>query len=154
MAKKIFVAHIHEDDQEVGDLVKLLADHGHWVTDSSVTQDEPNKAKDKDYIRYQILAPRIDESDELVVLVSPGMRDSEHVEWEIEYANKLGKRIVGVWAQNGTEDDLPDALKDYSDAVVGWQAERIYEAIDGQINNWETSKGELRGTQDINRHNC
>lgn len=82
------------------------------------------------------------------------MRDSEHVEWEIEYANKLGKRIVGVWAQNGTEDDHPDALKDYADAVVGWQAERIYEAIDGQINNWETSKGELRETQDINRHNC
>lgn len=154
MAKKIFVSHIHEDDAEVGNLVKLLADHGHWVTDSSVTNDEPNRAKDKDYIRYQVLAPRIDEADVLTVLVSPGMRDSEHVDWEIEYAQKQEKRIVGVWAQNGSEEDLPDALKDYADAVVGWQAERIYEAIDGDINNWETSKGELRNTQDINRHNC
>lgn len=154
MAKQIFVSHIHEDDDEVGNLVKLLADHGHFVTDSSVTDDEPNRAKDKDYIRQEILGPRIEQADQLVVLVSPGMRDSEHVEWEIEYANKLDKRIVGVWAQNGSEDDLPDALKDFADAVVGWQAKRIYEAIDGEINNWETSQGQLRETQEINRHNC
>jgi hypothetical protein len=154
MNDKVFISHIHEDDDQVGSMTALLAEHGHEVSDSSVTKDEPNAAKSPNYIKYGILAPRIQWAEVLVVLVSPGMRESIYVDWEIEYAKQLGKRIVGVWAQGGSEDDVPDALDRYADAVVGWQGQRIQDAIEGKIDNWEKSDGDLRPVRDIARHNC
>jgi hypothetical protein len=150
----VFISHVHEDDGQVADMTALLAEHGYNVTDSSVTKDEPNRAKDPDYIKREILAPRIRDSDTMVVLVTPGMRESQYVDWEIEYAKQLGIRIVGVWAQNGTEDDIPDALEKAADAVVGWQAERIYGAISGEIDNWEDPKGAVRPPREIVHHKC
>ena len=32
---------------------------------------------------------------------------------------------------------IPDSLKKYADAVVGWRGNRIIDAIQGRINDWE-----------------
>lgn len=151
---KVFIPHVHEDDEHVGNMTALLAEHGYAVSDSSVTRDEPNRAKDPDYIKREILAPRIADSDVIVALVSPGMRESSYVEWEIEYAKQLGIRIVGVWTENATKDDVSETLGKAADAVVGWRAERIYGAINGEINNWEDPQGQIRPAQEIVHYNC
>ncbi|MBK5232642.1 MAG: TIR domain-containing protein [Thermoleophilia bacterium] len=152
--EKVFISHIHEDDAQVGAMKLLLSGQGFDVTDSSVTKDEPNRANNREYIQREILAPRIEAADTVIVLVSPGMRNSAYVNWEIEYASQLDRRVVGVWAPNGTEDDIPTALDDLADAMVGWQGERIKDAILGRINNWETSQGSIREQRPIDRHNC
>jgi hypothetical protein len=90
----------------------------------------------------------------MVVYISPRTRDSPWVDWEIEYANKLGKRIVGVWAHGAAECDVPDALDKYADAVVGWNGDRIVDAIDGKVNDWQTSAGELRAARPLKRYSC
>ncbi len=87
------------------------------------------------------------------MLISPGTKESEWVDWEIEYAQSLGKRIVGVWAQGAAECDVPEALERYADAVVGWQADRIRDAIAGNLNNWESSAGKVVDRQ-IPRYRC
>src|SRR5207302_1100310 len=106
---------------------------GFAVRDSPINSSRPNDAD----IKSKILAPAIDWAGTCVVLISPGTHDSSWVYWEIEYAHKLGKRIVGVWARGAKDCDVPAALDAYADAVVGWQSESIIDAIRGGINNWQ-----------------
>ena len=56
--------------------------------------------------------------------------------WEIEYAEKEGKRVVGVWARGEAQCDVPDALEKYADAVVGWQGTNVIDAITGEKDGW------------------
>lgn len=150
----VFISHIHEDDSRLPELKSLLESGGRTVRDSSVNSNTPNKAHDPDYIKSQILAPRIQWAGTVLVLISHGTHDSAYVNWEIEYAHKQGKRIVGVWDHGASDADLPEKLDEYADAVVGWQAERIIDAIDGKINTWETSSGGSRPVRAITRYQC
>jgi hypothetical protein len=152
--KNIFISHVHEDDPILRDLKSLLRDKGYEVRDSSIDSAKPNEAANENYIKSEILAPRIQWAGVAVVLISPDTHNSPWVEWEIEYAQKHDKRIVGVWVRGGQESDLPKNLDLYGDAVVGWQAERVIEAIDGKINNWFGSNGEERGQRNIPRYSC
>jgi len=72
----------------------------------------------------------------IVVLIGKETHSRPWVDWEIAEANRQGKRIVGVWAHGAQESDLPENLRRYADAVVGWQSDRVLDAIDGKINNW------------------
>ena len=150
----IFISHIHEDDADLGAMKRLLEVNGFNVRDSSINSAKPNDAHDPDYIKSEILAPRIRWAGTFVVLISPQTRESEWVDWEIEYAHKQGKRIVGVWASGAADSDVPEPLELYADAVVGWQADRIRDAITGEINNWETAEGTLRSARPIARYAC
>jgi hypothetical protein len=152
--KNIFISHIHEDDTGLGELKELLVKHGLDVRDSSITSEKPNDAKDPDYIMRDILAPRIEWASVLVVYVSPDTKDSEWVNREIEYANKLGKRIVGVWEHGESECEVPEALDRYGDALVGWHGESIVDAIIGKSNDWYEHNGGKRPSRPINRFKC
>lgn len=151
---RVFVSHIHEDDDHVSGMRDLLGRRGYSAQVSAVDSTNPNNARDPDYIKHGILAPKIAWAQTVVVLISPGTRESDWVDWEIERAAQDGKRIVGVWTPGAAECDLPEGLKEYADAVVGWQTERIVGAIDGSINNWTNSDGSVRSKQEIPRYNC
>jgi hypothetical protein len=131
-----------------------MASSGLDVRDGSINSDKPNAANNKAYIKNAILAPRIRWAGSLVVLISPQTKQSEWVNWEIEYAQSLGKRIIGVWDHGASNCDIPDALDAYADAVVGWQGARVIDAIAGKINNWETPEGALRERRQIPRYGC
>lgn len=150
----VFISHIHEDDSRLPELKSLLEAGGRSVRDSSVNSNTPNDARNPDYIKSEILGPRIQWAGTLVVLISHGTHESAWVNWEIEYAHKLGKRIVGVWDRGAADADLPEALDRYADAVVGWQADRIIDAIDGKLDTWENSAGEPRPVRSIARYQC
>ncbi len=150
----IFISHVHEDDELLQSLKDLLKSKGHEFRDSSIDSSKPNQAEDENYIKSQILAPHIQWAGTMVVLISPNLRDSKWVEWEIEYAHKQDKRIVGVWAQGAQDSSVPRSLGEYADAVVGWQAERVMDAITGKINNWFKPDGELIPPREIDRYRC
>lgn len=152
--KNVFISHIHEDDEVLNDLKTLLSKKGYNIRDSSIDSSKPNKAKDKDYIKSEILAPRIQWAGVMIVLISSQTHDSEWVNWEIEYAQKIGKRIVGVWARDELETKVPDSLEKFADAVVGWQADRVIDAIEGRINNWYEPDGKEHSSRIIPRIKC
>jgi hypothetical protein len=139
--KNVFISHVHEDDSGLGKLKGLLAQHGMAIRDSSINSDRPNNATSEAYIKSEILATQIQWAGTLVVYISPETKNSEWVNWEIEYAQKNDKRIVGVWDYGANECDVPEALKDYADAVVGWRGDRIIDAINGKIDDWEDPDG-------------
>jgi hypothetical protein len=152
--KNVFISHVHEDDDGLAKLKDLVAKGGLTVRDSSINKTNPNDAKDPDYIKTRILAPQIQWASTLVVYITPKAKDSEWVNWEIEYAAKLGKRIVGVYAHGENECDIPDALEEFADDVRGWQGGGIIEAITGETNEWRLPSGEQRNLRQIKRHGC
>ena len=152
--KNIFISHIHGDDDGLGKLKSLLKDNGMTVRDYSINADNPNNAHSEDYIKSQILAPRIQQSSTLVVYISPETKDSKYVNWEIDYAQKQDKRIVGIWAHGENGCEVPEALNNYADAVVGWTGNRIIDAINGQIDGWQNPDGTNCAPRDIERYSC
>lgn len=152
--KNVFISHIHEDDAGLADLKGICEKNGLEVKDSSINSAKPNAAKDPDYIKTQILAPQIQWASVVVVYVTPETKTSEWVNWEIEYAAKLGKRIVGVWEQGAKDCELPEALDKLHDAVVGWHGESIVDAITGKSNGSYSCDGELREYRPPKRYSC
>lgn len=154
MAPNIFIPHIHEDDAQIEAMKSLLHDRGFDVRDSSIDTSNPNRATDIAYIRREILKPAIDWCGVVVVLISPDTRNSEHVDWEIRYAQEHDKRIVGVWTHGSAECDIPEALQDYAQAIVGWNGDRIVGAISGEIDDWEQPDGDRVPERVIQRIRC
>ena len=152
--RNIFISHIHEDDSKLKNLKDLLAKNSLDVSDYSINSDRPNRAKSEEYIKNEILAPRINQCSVLVVYVSKDTKDSEYVNWEIEYALKNEKRIVGVWEQGERGCEMPEALKGYADAVAGWNGNNIVDAVNGNDSIRENLDGSPCLPIPIKRHPC
>lgn len=140
--KNVFVSHIHEDDAEVRKLKDLLAKQGFNIRDYSVTKDNPNNAHNEDYIKQQILKPRLDASDTLAVIIEPITKSNKRVELQVRYAIEHGKRIVGIWANGSTSVEVPHHLKDVCHSVVSWDLDRIVNALNGDNSIQQDSQGE------------
>ena len=131
--KNVFVSHIHLDDAGLPDLMNLLRKHGMEARNYSITSDKENNAKSPEYIKNAILAPRINACSTLVVYITPDTKASDWVNWEIEYAYKQGKTIVGVWELGSKGCDIPESLEEFHNAIVGWRGENIVDAIKGRL---------------------
>lgn len=149
----VFVSHRHEDDDLITKFKELMKGKDVEIRDSSITSDNPNQARNPDYIKQSILAPAIDRAGKLVVLITPDTKNHDWVEWEVDYANRRNKPIIGVWAHGSTGCELPEALEKYADAVVGWNSEQILQALNG-ARNWKNSDGASRPPQPIKRLAC
>ena len=152
--KNVFISHIHEDDDGLTKVKDLLSKNGMQIRDSSINSSKPNEAQSEQYIKSQILAPQIQWARTCMVYITPDTKDSKWVNWEIEYAHNIGKRIVGVWALGANECEVPEALDQYADAVVGWNSGRIIDAINGDLNDWLSPTGEVRAPRPIKRYGC
>jgi len=153
--KNVFISHIHKDDAGLDDLIALLQKNSMDVRNYSITSDKENNAKSPDYIKREILAPRIDACSTLVVYLTPSTKESEWVNWEIEYAFKQNKTIVGVWEHGSIRTELPEALEEYRGAIVRWNGENLVTAINGECEVYEYPDGTLdRTVVPIVRHAC
>ena len=151
--RNLFISHVHEDDDAVEGVKELIGSKGYTIRDSSIVSEKPNQAKNSDYIKSGILAPRIEWAGTMAVVISPNTHTSDWVNWEIEYAHKNGTRVVGVWAQGAKDSDLPEAFEKYGNALVGWNGDSIVSAIEGE-DKWVTSTGKTYAPRQITRHSC
>lgn len=147
--KHIFISHHHGDDAHVDQFTSMMKRGGHDVRNSSVRMKPANerrveKGLVKDATIKRLLRMKMRWASTVVVLVGPKTHTRPWVNWEIEQANKLGKRIVGVYLHGGTEADVPKALNDYGDALVNWNTNSISQAVDGEDNSFELPGGGLR----------
>lgn len=152
--KNVFVSHVHEDDDGLGKLKELLNKNGLSIRDYSISSKNPNNAESEAYIKSKILAPRILDCATMIVYISPQTKDSKYVAWEIEYAQKNGIRIVGVWAYGEGGCEVPEALGEYADAIVGWHGTSIIDAINGKFNDGELPDGTAYPKRAIKRYSC
>jgi len=149
----VFVAHRHEDDAHIEALRNLLRGRDVEMRSSSITSDRPNNARDDDYIKQGILRPAIEWAGKVIVLITPDTRNHDWVDWEVTYASRHGKPVIGVWAHGSAGCAVPDALERHGDAVVGWNADRIARALNGE-RIWDNSDGTSREPQYVSRIGC
>jgi nucleoside 2-deoxyribosyltransferase len=155
--KNIFISHVHEDDGLLPKFKELVAKAELDVSDYSINSSNPNDASSEDYIKREILAPRIQACSTMVVLITHDTAPSPWVNWEIQYAIAQGKNVVGVFAQGATDADIPEELAKHAAAIVGWNSERIVDAINGAITGWDdpaTNAPRAAGPWKIERYDC
>ena len=154
--RNVFVSHIHEDDEGLGKLKNLLESNGMKIRDNSINSKNPNRAESEDYIKREIINPRIKRSSVVIVYISQytKAKESKYVDHEINLAHKLNKRIVGVWAHGDQGCEIPDMLDKYADAVVGWTGNSIVDAINGEKDGHWSPGGEQYAPRKIERWNC
>ena len=147
--KHVFISHHHADDAAVTAMTSLLSKSGHDIRNSSIrakpaNQERLEKGLIKKEVLQRLLRMKISWASTVVVLVGKETHSRPWVNWEIEQANKLGKKIVGVYERGGTEADIPSALEKYASAIVGWTADSIIGAIDGAANSFQKPDGSPR----------
>lgn len=155
--RNIFISHVHEDDDLLPKLKELISKAGMDVRDGSINSDKPNNANNPDYIKEKYLKPRIDWASTLVVLITNDTAQSDWVNWEIKYAIEQGKNVVGVYAQGATDADIPEELAKHAAAIVGWQSDRVVDAINGKITGWDdpaTGVPRTTGAWTVKRYSC
>jgi hypothetical protein len=87
----------------------------------------PYNSTRADYIRGRIRA-QIRASSVLVCLVGRQTSRSRWVNWEIQTANQMGKRIIGVRLRPA-RDPLPVALAEARARIVAWDIPAIVSLI-------------------------
>jgi hypothetical protein len=92
----------------------------------------------------RLLRMKISWATTVVVLIGKETHSRPWVNWEIQQANKQGKRIVGVFARGATDADKPAAFEKYGSALVAWNSESIIGAIDGTANPFQNPDGSIR----------
>lgn len=149
----LFVSHYGGDEDKIKDVKALLVKQGYQVRDGSIKESEPNNAKNEDYIKQGILSPQIKWAGCVIVLIGPKTASRKWVDWEINYAMKQGKRIIGVYLQGAKNSDVPMALLNYGDALVGWNSDRISAAIAGE-NIWLNADNTERAENASSHSTC
>lgn len=147
--KNVFISHHHSDDSHVDKFQSMLGRGDYQVRNSSVRMKPANERRVKegrvsDETIKRLLRMKMRWASTVVVLIGPKTHSRPWVNWEIEQAHKLGKRIVGVFLRGGTQADIPKALDDYGQAIVNWSTKSVAGAIEGTNTRFETPTGELR----------
>jgi hypothetical protein len=147
--RHVFISHHHKDDAEVGKLTTLLAEKGYDIRNSSIRAKPANQRRlDQGLVKEatirRLLRMKISWAGTVMVLIGKETHSRPWVNWEIDQANKQGKRIVGVYVRGATDADKPVALEKYASAIVGWNSDSIIDAIDGTTNPFQNPDGTSR----------
>lgn len=141
--KNVFISHFSEDEENIPKLKKLVEKKGYTLRNSSIDSSKQNTAKNEEYVK-SILRGGIKHAGTTIVLIGPDTHKRSWVNWEIEQSNKQGNRIVGVFLEGAKDSDIPESFQKYGDSLVGWTGDKIIDAIDGRVSNWEKTDGGIR----------
>ena len=148
--KNVFVSHYHEDEDSIKQFKDLLS-ADYCIKNYSVTSEKYNNATNEEYIK-SLLRPLINQSSTLICLIGPETHDSKWVDWEIREAEKLDRQIIGVYIQGAKDSDIPPALEEFADAIVGWNTENIENALGGEsvfVNSDGSPRASVTGSRGI-----
>lgn len=152
--KNVFISHHGKDDEYVDKFKKLLDKSGYSIRNSSIDSTKPNEAMSEEYIK-SILRQRIEWASVTVVLIGHETAERDWVNWEVEFAEKKDKRIIGVYLPGATDADLPENLDAYADSILGWQSGGIIDAIEADIDpRFEKPDGTPCPSRDDSRGVC
>jgi hypothetical protein len=147
--RHVFISHHHKDDAHVTKLTNLLSRNGYDIRNSSIRAKPANQRRlDENRVSdrtiQRLLRMKMSWASTVVVLIGKQTHSRNWVNWEIEKAHQLGKRIVGVYTQGGTQADIPPAFEKYGSSLVGWYTDSIMAAIDGGANTFQNPDGSTR----------
>jgi hypothetical protein len=147
--KNIFIGYVNKNNKKLQDLKSLLKAKGYAYRDATLENLNPDNTIDQD-----CLSRGVKWAGTLILFISPDTRKSKLGDWTIEFAQKNDTRIIGVWALDAKNSDLPNNFDNYGDIIVGWDENKIIDAIEGRIESWETPDGNECPSRSITRYSC
>jgi hypothetical protein len=140
----VFISHHGKDDEHVQSLKEKLKSRGCYLRNSSVDSTKPNDLTEESEIKTN-LREAISWAGTFICLIGYETYDRDWVQWEIEQAIKMGKKIIGVFAYGASQDaEIPEALEKYSDSIIGWQLDKIIDALQNDLYYSELPNGDRR----------
>jgi hypothetical protein len=134
VGKQIFISYSHSDEtrRPALEIARSLQDMGLdvWLDQKDI--------KIGDSITDAI-SNALEQSSYVVVLVSPGDKDSPYYQKELKAALAHGKSILPVMINNATSDNLPELIKDRLAVDFSKNPESlrsVYNAIDEKRSFW------------------
>jgi hypothetical protein len=131
----VFISHLGEDDNHVQNLKQRLGDLGYNIRNSSIdsTKHKDGRIPSKPVIE-RLLRRGINWAGTFICLIGPETHSSAWVNYEINEANRLGKRIVGVFLPGVSNDvTIPHEFKKYGGATISWNSlDKLGDAMDGK----------------------
>lgn len=136
--RNVFISHHHKDDSSVDGLTKLVSKKDHVFRNSSIRVKPENEARIKakqlsDRTIARLLRMKMRWASQVIVVIGKETHSRDWVNWEIKTAHQLGIPIIGVF-EDGLKGqvDIPENLEKYASAVVGWRADSVVGALDGE----------------------
>jgi len=159
-SQNVFVSHYHGDDTHVDNLTGMLAGQSYNLRNSSIRKWRPENQerwkgrKVNDETIKRLLRRKITWAGSVLVLIGKETASRPWVNWEIEEASRQGKQIIGIYIRGGADSDIPEAFKKYGTTLVGWNTEKIIEAISGEGITFQNSDGTPKPNNLGPRGNC
>ena len=127
---RIFISHLHRDDDLALELKTSLREQSASPSAVSIVLASGVNAApvNLDDIRERVLIPRLRWAQVLIVLLTGDTCDSYWVRWEIAYAQKRNKKIVGVFAP-GSDATASECVQEAGGVVVAWNMEEIWNLL-------------------------
>ena len=135
----VFISHSSKNAEEVKSLIERLKEKGHEVRNSSIEKDEYRDYKVKDETIKRDLRDGIKWAGTCILLIGKDTLKSPWVDYELEYARKQGKRVVGIYVYGlAYKVDLHDEIKKSIFSLIGWSSvDKLGEILDGNYHPME-----------------
>ncbi|MFJ3331751.1 TIR domain-containing protein [Enterococcus sp. NPDC086594] len=149
MGNKIFVAYSREDRKGINQLPRTLGVEHTFRNSDEVYRLFSSNGNISDQMK-KVIEKNAKWSDLVVVLIGKNTAEIKWIDWCIEKASMLGKKVIFIYLDEA--GSLPDSSKNFGYAAVGM--DKAGEAINGSTPIWETSTGEPFPKYNIDRSSC
>lgn len=149
MAEKhnVFISHYGEDEPHLDKLRERLHAIGCDVRNSSIEKKDYRENRVADATIAAEIRSHINWARTFIVLIGEHTHERPWVNYEIRYAARQGKTIVGIYeygCKNNVE--LPEAYKRYGGSPLGWNSlGKLDYIISGQVTAPEAPDGTQAG---------
>ena len=126
--RRIFLSFSHEDSDLAKDFLgqATYRDYNLQIAAKSAEEGERSDIKS---IQEDIRSA-IERSFAVVCLIGPHSEKSRWVDWELQTAKKLGRKLIGVKLPRATTANVPKLLVEYDAPIVEWDFESIARTLD------------------------
>lgn len=131
----VFISHYGEDEPHLDRLRDRLRNIGCEVRNSSIEKKDYRKDKVADATIAAELRSHINWAGTFIVMIGEHTHERPWVNYEIQYAARHGKNIVGIY-EHGCKNnvELPEAYKRYGGSPLGWNSiEKLDDIISGEV---------------------
>lgn len=143
----VFISHYGEDEPHLDSLKARLKNNGCDVRNSSIEKKDYRKDPVSDATIAKEIRSHINWAKTFIVMLGEHTHERPWVNYEIRYAARQGKTIVGIY-EFGCKDniELPEAYKRYGGSLLGWNSlDKLEGIMKGQIQAPETPNSDPAG---------
>ena len=128
--RRIFISHAFKHVADYAGLLGRFEAYGYDVYNHSIPFWSPVDAEGRELA--EVIDRKIRGCDAVLALVTPDIHKSDWIEYEMQLAQRYGKRVIGVWRHGEMGSvPIPGLLDEQLYRMVGWNGPALIRAIEG-----------------------